>query len=836
MKKVRYVLLAAVALVFSACNKEEADRKDFNFGLNVRNENYMEEIVLRGVGEARIQSADNLPPWIEGVMLKDEKQEGDPVVAIGVKADIDLEESRTANIVLYMSTGVSVSLELTQWPIVKGGENSGYISKNTQFEQDWSSVETIRLVVSNELENGRPVIKEQVVAMPWAWEKSPICYLPKGDGRDETMEIYKMIQNKADWSLVFNFTGINDLPARNYFGLYNRYTGVLRVFYYLTEDRIPTNNANDHLWAFSLNANLAEHLSAQFAIPRGEKAEGDYLARVALPYLTSPNTDKYNPLSDNTQNVLAEGWWAFDVGMSAYRDNPFFGKPLLNAANIQLCTYSENQVLLNSVIKGNLNGELQGSLNLELLRPTTSNVWAQIGSQLLGGMASAASNTWWLNEVCRGKAMAPGANDQQAHQEQPAPDNILAAPASFSQTKSIAAACASIVVGTALSIAAKFLGSAGSKQVEDSNFGALNANMKLDLNAVMASQGTISSPSTNRIPPVSMSMDCLREKNPDDSYTGLGEGVWNLEKHPVIYVVKDAYWYENKFTVLSSQVEFPVGEGGKNVHDVNSYYLGSTKASRPGLRLITFMDPTSVDGVAFNPKIFNGTFDKLRVYLSYGVYPGSVDGYTEAFRRDAGLDYPRSWPLNFKKDKNGKFLLDSLNLVKAIHTDEIFNWAAAPVGTESIVGARLSSQKLRTDHPTTERRYYGQSVYYSNPYATAFVVDKVQYVYDPQVYLPFDETSHRIYDPIVPDYVVTATVNAYGKDKKDSEDCILTNTLRFLPVVKLISYKEVAGIYEKMKKEKETMSAPIPENTTFVDMQAQVDHVGSIVKALEKLK
>ena len=849
MMKARYVLYVAAALVMAACAKENLEQKDFDFSLTVRNEDGMEELVLQGVGESKIVAVDNLPAWVPGIMLKEESFRGDPVAVVGVKADYDLEDTREARIVITMSNGITVNLTLTQWPILKGGTNDVYKSSNREFEADWASAREVTLVTSYEFKNGKPEVTTLKIPLPWDWNHSPASYLPRGGASDTTLEVYKMIENKADWSLVFNLTGIDNLPGRHYFGLYNRYTGVLRIFYYLTEDLLPS--ANDHMWSFSLNAALAEHLSAQFTIPRGVKPTPAYLANVAMPVLTTPTTDKYNPLSGSTSNVLAVGWWAFDVNMSAYRDNKFFSVSPLNAANIQLCTYSEEKVVLNSVLQGNLGGSLEGSVNLELLRPSSVNTYAKVGASIMGGIGSMFTNTYWLNEVCGKRAAGNNGNVQNAlDQPQLNPNNGEAnngeaagvaqrgaanAPVMKSQTKSIIAGCVSILIGTALSVGAKFIESIGSKKVEDNDFGSLNATMNLDLNAVMATQGTIGAPLPNKVPPVAMSMEYFKEKNPDGSFTCLGDGVWNLEQDPVIYVVNDAYWYENKFTVLSTQKEYPVGENSKFNSDVYSYYLGATKGSRPGLRLITFMDPTSVKGAAFNPQLFNESFKELKVYLSYGVYPGSEPGYTDYFRRDAGMDYPHSWHLDIRKNNKQEYTIDTLKLIRKVHTDELFKWAGAPEGAEGTVGVRLSSQKLRADRPGLERRYCGQSVYYSNPYATEFVVDKVQYVYDPQVYLPFDEAGHRLYDPQVPDFVVTATVNAYGTDKKDQgQPSVLTNTLRFLPQIKLVSYKDLPAIYKQILKQKEQMSGPA--KTTFVEMQLQIDHIGEIVNAVSVLK
>lgn len=847
MKATRYILLAAAALLFAACTKDNQEQDSYSFSLNVRNEDYLEEVVLQGVGDAEIASADNLPHWIAGVMLREEKTGDDPVAVVGVKADINLEDSRTANIILKMSNGKTVNLELTQWAILRESTNAAYKSANTNLEKNWYDAQTVDLITGNQTINGRQELIKKTVPLPWAWDASPICFLPKGDGRDETNEVVKMIDNKADWSLVFNLTGINAFPGRNYFGLYNRYTGTLRVFYYLTQDLIP-ENANDHLWSFALNSVLAEHVSTEFALPRQEEATRDYLARAARPVLTSPTTDAYNPLSGQTSNTLAEGWWAFDVNMAAYRNHKFFNendKPL-SAATIQLCTFSSQNVVLNSVLQGNLGGDMTGSINLELLRPSKVAMWAQITSSLVGAAGSIATNTYFLNEGVNGKRKS--ANQQQDVVNINVQDNNGAnppvvpggnnnaanAPALRSQTKSFAVGIASLVVGIGLSIASKYIEKAGTEKIEDKNFGALNATLNLDLNAVMATQGTIGGGTPNKVPPVTMSMDYFKQNNQDadNTPTCMGEGVWNLEHHPVVYVVNDAYWYENKFTVLSSQREYQVGGSSQYPEDVYSYNMGRTKGSRPGLRLITFMDPTSIGGAALNPNLFTEALDRVRVYLSYGVYPGSTAGYSDAFRRDLGLDYPHSWRL-FHADK---FTADSLKLVKKPHTDELFKWCTAPDEVRSIAGYRLSSQGVNTKYPRLERRYFGQSCYFEDPYATDFTVDKVHFVYDPQVYVPFDDAGYRLYDPQVPDFIVTAMVNAYGKDQKDTDEAVLSNTLRFVPKVVLVSYKDLPTIMAQIKDRQQKMSGPVKDETIFVEMKSQIDHIQDIVNATESLR
>ena len=93
--------------------------------------------------------------------------------------------------------------------------------------------------------------------------------------------------------------------------------------------------------------------------------------------------------------------------------------------------------------------------------------------------------------------------------------------------------------------------------------------------------------------------------------------------------------------------------------------------------------------------------------------------------------------------------------------------------------------------------------------------------------------AHRIYDPIVPDLVVSAALFGYGKDSKDTESATLTNTLRFLPKIELISYKDVESVYNQINARKAQIKAPDKTTTVWVDMNTQIKHIKDIVDALK---
>lgn len=840
--KTQYFLVAAAALILAACTKDpiKPDESDvFDFGFNVQNNEYVAEVVLKGVGEAGITSADNLPPWIPEITLKEEKQNGEPVALVSVKGDPNLTEKRTAQVVLHMTDGKTVNLDVSQWPLLLDNLNASYQSFNTALEKDWASAQTVRLVVSNETINGLPEIHEQEIALPWAFDRVPTCYLPRGNGSDESMEVWKMVNNKNDWSLVFNLTGINALPNYNYFGLYNKYMGILRVFYYFTQDMVPGNNTSDHLWSFAVNANLAEHIASEFALPAKEPVTPSFRSYAARPVLTTPTTDNYNPLAANGESTPAVGWWAFDVNMAPYRKHNFFEQDLRNAFNINLCTYNEQRVILNSVLQGNLNGVWDGKMNLDVLAPTAMNGFCKAVLPILTTGQEILSNTWFLDQLGKIDIRKGGAGDVVKNDDllvevevgggnDKGSDNGSLLSGLKGRQKPPTKALLSVgsvvmIVGGVVSLITKYMSEYGSSQIHDNDLGKINGSMSLDLNAVMRSEGTIGSSTTNKVPPASMSMEYIKKTNPDGTPTSIGKGVWNLDNHPVVYIVKDAYWSERQFNVFSSQPEYQL-EG----KDVYSYDLGPTKGSRPGLRLISFLDPTSVGGLSFNEDLFDKEMEGVKIYVSYGVYPGSKPGYTDAFRKAEGLDYDHTWRLCEKNEFDSS---DELRLIKKLHTDDLFNWTSAPEELSPIAGMRLSSQKLRTDHVGLERRYYGQSLYYSNPYATAYDVDQVQFVYDPQVFVPFDENGRKLYDPQVPDFVVTATIVAKGQDSKDSEESTLTSTLRFLPRIQLVSIHELNSIYDGILARKEEMGHSERGVNIWAEMESQIQHIKDIVDA-----
>lgn len=72
------------------------------------------------------------------------------------------------------------------------------------------------------------------------------------------------------WDLVMNSCGSTVAQNLNYFALYNKYTGILRVFTYVP-NTVNVSTANDHAWEVTLSEELAQHLNLQFGLPMTDK-------------------------------------------------------------------------------------------------------------------------------------------------------------------------------------------------------------------------------------------------------------------------------------------------------------------------------------------------------------------------------------------------------------------------------------------------------------------------------------------------------------------------------------------------------------------------------------
>ena len=795
VKHIYIVLLSAILVpLFSACQKEQnelIDNGTYNFSLSVLNDDYTEVIPIKGVKASQVASKSNLPTWVRDVYLTGEVENGSLLLGIDVKADPAMEDRREAAITLNMSNGSTVELELVQWPTLTDGTNAVLQSTNTQFENKWYDAKEISLVTGSSYENGRPNITTITVPLPWAHDLLPQQHLPE-------VTLMQMMAFKEDWSLVFNLTGIQSRPNFHYFGLYNKYSGKLRIFYYITQENMPASDANDHMWVAAFDNSLAEHLSAQFALPYNVTPTDKYKS-LANVVMTTARTDSWK--QGTTGKVIpAVGWWAFDVDMSTMRPHNFFAKDLTKSLQVSLKLFNQNNVWLDSIMQGSLDGKLDGKMNLEALEKTFSSLSSggkagAVFGDVFGSAGGLLMNTYFLKTIADGENAAGG--------------------------WTCVAGCAISIVGKILNDFARDT----NPPKPDENFGKFDADINLDLQATMTTSGVISGERSTTVPNAEMSSGYIKQKDADGKDTFIGSGVCNIDYTPVIYVVKDAYWYERHAKVFSKSKAFNLDDD--DTKPVNSYYIAKD-ASLPALRLISFLDPTSIGGIRLNTALYPEGLENVNVNISYGVFPGSNPGYTNAFRRAIGLEELPYWTLctqsNFSTQDNTEF-----KTFKYPRTSDIFKDISTDDAVfADVVATRLSSQLINGN---IERRYYGQSAYYTRELATPEEVDNVQYVSDPEIFVPFSIEKKCLYDPIVPDFVVTVQITA---NVSTGEGYFITNTLRFVPKIVLISYNDIDRIASEANSRRTSMTGPEGVTVNYSTMDQLLNRLSNFTTAVKE--
>lgn len=612
------------------------------------------------------------------------------------------------------------------------GYVGGYASRNVEFEADWASQTEISLVIDYYKENGQPVVKTIDVPLPWAWQDAPLQWLPRYTARN-------MVElDREDWSLVFNLTGVDQKPGEHYFGLYNRFTGILRIFYYLTEDRLPAHDANDHMWSLGISKDLIEHVTFQYAIPYGEEAPETYKAALGGNDSVFKTTALTAECTDEGKVVPKVGWWAYDIDLSAMREHDFFSSDRsIMRPGVEV--FNQDNVVLSSIMHGSLDGSISGNMNLNSLKGSGTSS---------GGIAAGLLGSF-LTTTLTNKAILDCMFDPKA----------LAEPALTS------------LVGIILGTTGKGIESKMKTGREDPDkLGDFNGKINLTLDATIETVGSIGGERTTLVPSPELNVSSFIKQ-----VKGLGGGVWNIEHHPVVYVVTDAFWGDKaKF----SSVEKVTSEG-------RTAYQLTTNPDDMGMRLISFLDPTSIGTIHFNwDALPKGIIGDIDVSTSYGVLKGATPGYTDGFRRAIGLSYeePELTPMSsFQSDDPGV----GFRIIKKPHADTLF-LSEIPEEQKEVIAHRLSQQQVGTN---IHRRMFGASALYANPLAGTNEVDDVTLVSDPEVFLPVNSSERLLFGMEIPDYVVTAVMSL-----KAADDVVMTHSLRFIPRIQFIKLEDLSAV------------------------------------------
>ena len=338
-----------------------------------------------------------------------------------------------------------------------------------------------------------------LVNMPW-YDGDVLTNLPNGFCDD--------ITPGNGWEWVLNRCGSRNAVNNNFFAVHNKYTGILRFFYYMPSE---FSTGNDHVWQVSMTDHLAQQSTWPYGIPEdktlvdkatiGQTGDGTFMTYV---------TPWTNYMSDDGLITPNAGWWAFDIDLSQTRlDDVQSGDNI----RLQMRSWNTQHVSLSSTmraaIEGNFAGNLDASVNLlqsQHLNNSAMGIVAKIGS-MAGNLGSAIYNLvspdgekgkalGGIVEFAKGGCNLAGIKTEAAH------------------------------------------------DIEGTIKGKMEGTITLGLSGNIDTEGTI----RGSYPAVGVASPTIQMKDFDLKNSHLGQGVWNLKTAPVVYWTNvDAWWKEDEW-------------------------------------------------------------------------------------------------------------------------------------------------------------------------------------------------------------------------------------------------------------------------------------------------
>lgn len=401
------------------------------------------------------------------------------------------------------------------------GDNAG---EYAAFNKAWWEQEEI-LYSTTRTVNGSLETTAQHIPLPWA--PASTSNIPtrvfESDG----------LTANVGWVMAYNLFAAqtNGNPnSKPYFMLYNKYTGVLRVFYYQFED-IGTGGEV----SFVITPDAASspkypyYHNLQYAIPvcnRDVPLKGNVLNIIKG---NSSFQQQVTPYVKSDVSLKA-GWYCFDLDWSAY--NPSNASPFkaTDRMSVDCKTANNTSITMAGTITGKSEGTIEGLSN---------------------SSTSTANGMNYLDQFKSGTDNATDALD-------------------------------AFMKGDYLKAAFKGVMSLW-------NFGkSLTGNATDDYTTETKSTGTINQSFTGEISldGYSTSNTSNNAINVEFSYNSfaenenVGQGVWSLQDNPIVYVVNDRLMGEDEDLACFINED--------------SYSFGATDPALNNLRLMTFFDPTSI--------------------------------------------------------------------------------------------------------------------------------------------------------------------------------------------------------------------------------------------------
>ena len=571
------------------------------------------------------------------------------------------------------------------------------------------------------------------------------------------------VQKEAGWEMAFCEVNNDQNMDARMFGLYNRYTGILRVFSYIFK---PGSQGYGKEMGYKFMSDGLSELpryplynSMEYSIPTCHNYNDTTTFDSNVILITDQTS--YKPfetmISAYTRNTkpigVSSGWHCTDFDFSGYTEKGIYWADTENEQgtllSIQPYSSDEDQVLLTGKIVGDLEGEFSDPV---VQQEVTGNWHSGISAaaELVGTLASGYTGIFGLMNSSYGLMNVLTNLGKNGF------DTVLG-------KKGVqvtgTAACVASGLSTVMKIVDQFAGGGPTTTEKVVTNGKINMHLdaKVDLSGTISRWNSIDDGGV-RITPSLLSQSKATKEGEDTLW--MGSGCIGIAEDPVIYVSQE--------DLLSTSNSIAITKNGDNY----------TAPSFPNdsVRLVAFLDPRTVK-VCLNTDVYHG-IDSVHVLINYGVNTNRPLGNTECYRQMLKLGKRPTFSFLPKNGGNKLTTLTTPQLHIMTKSDVIKN--------DFYTGNELDSVKL--DHPSgSVLPLYGRFATFVNK----------RLVMDPQVFVPFDPNTENttVFGVTVPDYMVTVTVAFRCHEVPDG----VYFSHAYIPKIELINHSDLATFYDGLK-------------------------------------
>lgn len=466
----------------------------------------------------------------------------------------------TDSLSIKLSDGTAVRLVVGQIPLYVPDGTNDY--EWDSFEKDWESKQSIP-ILKMETDNDVEHIKKVYVNLPWNTDSKSIN-MPE--------EMAEDVRSKNGWVMAFNLfrPTANSSETHRYFGLYNKYTGLVRVFYYLPEGLTSKGEPMFSVTPAKKGSKKYPFYHAlQYGIPvnhSGVQNKGNIFRTEGDGQSTFAHF--VTPYSYTEKNTLKAGWYAFDINMQCYLPGQTTWHETTDNITLSCQSFENSAITLLGEINATTEGKYTGASNSS----TSSNSGINYANDLNNGTSAL------------GEAFT----------------SLLAGDYLKAAFKGV---CGLKSVGSAM--LGKSVDESTTKEKSQGTFSSeFTGKISLTGKSVVASNTTVK--------PVTFSNNLFI----DNDYVGFG--IWSLKEDPVFYIVNDK--------IIGDTRRFNAPISTKNSYDISGGYPRNYH-----LRLISFIDPNTIK-VNINTKPFKNVTN-VNVMWYWGAYPNQPPQHSDVYWR-----------------------------------------------------------------------------------------------------------------------------------------------------------------------------------------------------------